>query len=103
MVVKNTNKNNNITTITELGNCKYKYIDSFECFNNSVFNFQHYSGLLINNIIFDNYLQFSNTNQYISYVEHYPVIPPNNSYIFLCLILYFKSKKTININSILWE
>ena len=60
MTVKNTHSNN-ITKIPKIAN--YKDIDYFECFN-ITFHYRHYTGLLINNIMFDNYIQFNNTNQY---------------------------------------
>ena len=65
MVIKNTNRGNNITTVSKIGNIKYKDINYFECFNNIVFHYRHYTGLLFNNNEHDNHIVFNNTNQYI--------------------------------------
>ena len=104
MVVKYTNRSNNITTVSKIGNIKYKDIDYFECFNNIVFHYRHYSGLLFNNNEHDNHIMFDNTNQYVSYVEHYPSIPNNQSAI-VCLynFTFEVIKKPVDINSTLWE
>ena len=102
MVIKNANKSNNVTMISKIGNNRHKDIDYFECFNNIAFNFRHYSGLLIKNIVFDNYMQFNNTNQYISYTEHYPKIPSSRSHIVYLFNFVFQVEKK-SINSTLWE
>ena len=104
MVVKNTNRSNNVTTISKIGNMKYRDIDYFECFNNIVFHYRHYTGLLFNDNTHDNYIVFNNTNQYISYVEHYPKIPTNHSSMICMFNFVFEiEKKNIDINSTLWE
>ena len=70
MVVKNTNSSN-VTTISKIANYRYKDKDYFECYNNPIFEFRHYTTLLFNNIVFGNYIKFKNTNQYITFTEYY--------------------------------
>ena len=104
MVVKYTKRSNNITTVSKIANIKYKDIDYFECFNNIVFHYRHYSGLLFNNNEHDNHLMLNNTNQYISYVEHNPSIPTNQAAIVWLYNFSFEViKKDVDINSTLWE
>ena len=104
MVVKSTNKSNNVTTISKIGYIEYKDVDYYDCYNNIVFYYRHYTGLLLNNNTHDNHIVFNNTNQYLSYVEHYPELPANHSYIvFMFNFLFEVEKKSVDINSTLWE
>ena len=104
MVVKNTNRSNNVTTISKIGNMKYRDIDYFEFFNYSIFHYHHYTGLLYNDNTHNNYTVFNNTNQYISYVEHYSKIPTNHASMVCMFNCVFEiEKKNIDINSTLWK
>ena len=104
MVVKNTNRSNNVTTISKIGNMKYKDIDYFECFNNIVFHYRHYTGLLCNDNTHDNHIIVNNTNQYISDVEYYPKIPTIHSAIVCMFNFVFEVEKmSVDINSTLWK
>ena len=104
MVVKNTNRSNNVTTISTIGKIKYKDIDYFECFNNIVFYYRHYTGLLFNDNTHDNHIVFNTANQYICYVEHCPKMPTNQLDIVCMFNFVFEfEKKSVDINSTLWD
>ena len=100
MIVKNTD-NSNIATISKIANYRYKDIDYFEFFNNPIYNFRHYTTLLINNIVFGNYKKFNNTNQYITYTEFYPVYTYLRKYLFN--FIFEVEKNSVDLNSTLWE
>ena len=103
MIVKNTD-NSNITTISKLASYRYNDKHYLECFNNPLFNFRQYTTLLINNIVFDNYIIFNNTNQYIAYTECYPSLPPSTAHINYMFNFVFQVEKTSgDINSTLWQ
>ena len=47
---------------------------------------------------------FNNTNQYISYVEHYPKVQTNQAAMVCMLNFVFEvEKKNVDINSTIWE
>ena len=72
--------------------------------NNIVSHYRHYSGVLFNDNTHDNHIVFNNTNQYISYVEHYPSIPSNHAAMASMFNFVFEVvKKSVDINSTLWE
>ena len=100
MVVKSTNRSN-VTTIPTIGHITYKDIDYFECFNNIVFHYRHYTGLLFNNNTHthNNHIVFNNTNQYTSYVEYYLQKPTYHASIVCMFNFVFEVvKKSVDIN-----
>ena len=100
MIVKNTDSSN-ISTISKIAKYRYKDKAYFECFNNPIFTFRHYTTLLNNNIVPNKYIKFNNTNQYITYTEFYSLVTSINYYAFN--FIFKVEKKQVDINSTLWD